>query len=157
MVRSFVCFSFMVYNIPSFWNAIYLGYYSSYSWRLQADTLLSTKTKCWEQKPLLDSIRINSEQLNWSCPNSVAFISKVFCFQLLCNLYHHDRLWMLSLSNSSSNKGFKRTGSHRFGCSTLRYYCPHLSTLHHSSAKGCHKAVQALCEHQTMLELAVFR
>lgn len=48
---------------------------------------------------------------------------------------------MLSLSNSSSvssHKGFKQTGSHRFGCGTLRSYCPHLSTLYHSSAKGYH-------------------
>ena len=135
-VAFFYCVAYWI----SFWNATNLGgYYNSYFAILQADIIYQLRQKA-EGKPMplaLLEFRVVPLKLPKFCRVS----PEVFCFQLLCNLYHHDRLLLLSLSNScsmSSRKGFKGTCSHRFGCSSLRDYCPHLSTLDHSSAEGYH-------------------
>lgn len=101
---------------------------------------LSTKTKSWRQNHAFGSTLIHGV-VPLKLPKFCCVNPEIFCSQLLCSLYRHGRLLLFSLSNSrsmSSCKGLKQTGSYTFGCSTLRYYCPHLSTLYHSSAEGYH-------------------
>lgn len=84
-------------------------------------------------------IGINLEQFHCSSPNSAMLIQKSFvskCYAI--SIITTGCCYFSNSHSMSSCKGFKQRGSHRFGCSTSRYYCPHLSILHHSSAEGKH-------------------